>query len=165
MIFISSSLVISSSLSSTKKRTFFSRLSSKRVDDQLTYLFRKLKAQLIYVFSVRFSKNIKTERASKSSHFRSDNQRQISLVLSHTCRNRKRLINLTNSQTFFEIIRLARCEYSKLVSVYSFSKGCAYIRRGVCSYPEGGVRLFKEMCSYLYSSYYLSIILMNQIIS
>ncbi len=65
-----------------------------------------------------------SERASKSSHFRPDNQRQISLVLNHTCRNRKRLISLINSATFFEIMRLARCEYSKyfceIVSIVVF---------------------------------------------
>jgi hypothetical protein len=94
------------------------------------------------VFSVRLSKNIKSstfEKASKSSHFRPDNQRQISLDLSHTCRIRKRLISLINFAAFFEIIRLARCEYSKLVSVYSLSKEsvlvfeekCACIQRDV----------------------------------
>jgi hypothetical protein len=94
------------------------------------------------VLSARSPKNIKTstfEKASKSSHFRSDNQRQISLDLSHTCRIRKRLISLINFATFSEIIRLARCEYSKLVSVYSFSKEsvlvfkerCACIQRNV----------------------------------
>ncbi len=113
------------------------------------------------MFNVRSTKNIKIltlEKASKSSSFRLDNQRQISLVLSHTCRNRKRLINLTSSQTFFEIIRLARCEYSKLVvctislHLQPFSKRsregvlvsgeeCAYIRRGVCLYPKGCVRI------------------------
>jgi hypothetical protein len=94
------------------------------------------------MLSARSPKNIKIstfEKAWKSSHFRSDNQRQISLDLSHTCRVRKRLISLINFATFFEIIRLARCEYSKLVSVYSFPKenvlvfeeGCAFIQRGV----------------------------------
>ncbi len=96
------------------------------------------------MFSVRSSKNIKIStfaKASKSSFFRSDNQRHISLDLSHSCRNQKRLISLTNSQTFFEIIRLARCKYSKLVSVYSFSEGCAYIRRRVCDYSKRCVRI------------------------
>jgi hypothetical protein len=96
------------------------------------------------MFSACLSRNIKIStfaKASKSFSFRSDNQRQISLVLNHTCRNRKRLISLTNSQTFFEIIRLARCEYSKLVSVKSFSKKCAYIRRKVCDYSKKCVRI------------------------
>ncbi len=61
--------------------------------------------------------------------------------MGHTCRNRKRLISLTSSQTFFEIIRLARCEYSKLVSVSS--RKCA----------EGGVRLFKGVCPYHHPLY------------
>ncbi len=104
------------------------------------------------MFSVCSSKNIKIstfEKASKSSHFRSDNQRQISLDLSRTCRIRKSLISLINFAAFFEIIRLARCEYSKLVSVYSFPEGsmlvfgeeCAYIRREVCDYSKRCVRI------------------------
>jgi hypothetical protein len=94
------------------------------------------------MLSARSSKNIKIstfEKASKSFHFRSDNQRQISLDLNYTCRIRKRLISLINFEIFLEIIRLTRCEYSKLVFVYSFSEGgvlvseegCAYIQRGV----------------------------------
>ncbi len=103
------------------------------------------------MFSVRLPKNIKSstfEKASKSSHFRPDNQRRISLDLSYTDRNRNRLISLTSSQTFFEIIRLARWEYSKLdvctislhlqpfskrsrEGVLLFEEGCVYIRRDV----------------------------------
>jgi hypothetical protein len=113
------------------------------------------------VFSVRLSKNIKSstfEKASKSSHFRPDNQRQISLVLSHTCRIRKRLISSINFATFFEIIRLARCEYSKLdvctisLHLQSISKRsredvllseeeCAYIRRRMCLYSKRCARI------------------------
>ncbi len=106
-------------------------------------------------------KNIKSstfEKASKSSHFRPDNQRQISLDLSHTCRVRKRLNSLINSATFLKIVRLARCEYSKLdvcrisLHLQPLSKrsrggvllsggGCAYIRRGVCLYSKGCARI------------------------
>jgi hypothetical protein len=113
------------------------------------------------MFSVRLPKNIKSstfEKASKSSHFRSDNQRQISLDLSHTCRVRKRLISLINSAIFLKIIRLARCEYSKLdectisLHLQSFSKRsredvllseeeCAYIRREVCLYSKRCARI------------------------
>jgi hypothetical protein len=106
----------------------------------------------------RTSKSSTFEKASKSSHFRSDNQRQISLDLSHTCRIRKRLISLINSATFFEIIRLARCEYSKLdvctisLHLQSFSKrsredvilfeeDCAYIRREMCLYSKKFARI------------------------
>jgi hypothetical protein len=94
------------------------------------------------VFSVRLPKNIKSstfEKASKSSRFRPDNQRQISLDLSHTCRVQKRLISLINSATFFEIISLARCEYSKLVSVYSFSKGSVLVFEEECTCIQRGV--------------------------
>jgi hypothetical protein len=113
------------------------------------------------MFSVRLPKNIKSstfEKASKSSHFRPDNQRQISLDLSHTCRVRKRLISLMNSATFLKIIRFARCEYSKLdvctisLHLQPFNKRsredvlvsgeeCAYIRRGMCLYPKKCVRI------------------------
>jgi hypothetical protein len=94
------------------------------------------------MLNVRSLKNIKTstlKKAWKSSHFRPDNQRQISLDLSHTCRIRKRLISLINSATFFEIIRLARCEYSKLVSVYSFPEGSVLVSEGGCAYIQRGV--------------------------
>jgi hypothetical protein len=102
------------------------------------------------------SKNITIsifEKVSKSSHFRSDNQRQISLDLSHTCKIRKRLISLINFATFLKIIRLARCEYSKLVSVYSFSKEsvlvfeeeCAYNRRKMCLYSKRCVRITTQI--------------------
>jgi hypothetical protein len=94
------------------------------------------------MLSARSLKNIKIstlKKAWKSSHFRPDNQRQISLDLSHTCRIRKRLISLINSATFFEIIRLARCEYSKLVSVYSFPEGSVLVFEGGCAYIQRGV--------------------------
>jgi hypothetical protein len=94
------------------------------------------------MLSVRSPKNIKIstfEKASKSSHFKSDNQRQISLDLSHTCRIRKRLISLINSATFFEIIRLARCEYSKHASVYAFPEGSVLVSEGGCACIQRGV--------------------------
>ncbi len=84
------------------------------------------------------SKNIKIstfEKASKSSHFRSDKQRQISLNLSHTCRNRKRLINLINFATLY-VVRRQDCReysmYSRNVFLYSrnvfmYSKKCLSI--------------------------------------
>jgi hypothetical protein len=71
------------------------------------------------MFNVRLSKNIKIwtfEKASESSHFRSDNQRQISLVSNSTCRIRKRLISLTNCANSFKIMSFAYCEYSRYVS-------------------------------------------------
>jgi hypothetical protein len=113
------------------------------------------------MFNVRLSKNIKSstfEKASKSSHFKSDNQRQISLDLSHTCKIQKRLINLINFATFLKIIRLARCEYNKLdvctislhlqsfnkrsrEDVLLFEEECAYIRRRMCLYSKRCVRI------------------------
>jgi hypothetical protein len=113
------------------------------------------------MFNVRLSKNIKSstfEKASKSSHFRPDNQRQISLDLSHTCRIRKRLISLINFVTFLKIIRLTRCEYSKLdvctislhlqsfnkrsrEDVLIFEERCAYIRREMCLYSKKCARI------------------------
>jgi hypothetical protein len=56
---------------------------------------------------------------SKSSHFRPDNQRQISLVLNYISRDRKRLISLTSSQTLFEIMRSARCMCVASKATYS----------------------------------------------
>ncbi len=106
-------------------------------------MFLMFSLAYLFFFSARSPKNIKIstfERASKSSHFRLDNQRQISLVSSHTCRNRKRLISLISSQTFFEIIRSARCEYSKLLSVYSLVRG-VLISGGRCPGNQRGVSL------------------------
>ncbi len=60
------------------------------------------------------------ERASKSSHFRLDNQRQISLDLSHSCRDRKRLINLINLRNFYVVILQAHCEYNEHVKTKNF---------------------------------------------
>jgi hypothetical protein len=40
----------------------------------------------------------------KSSHFRHENQRQISLDLNHSCRTRKRLISLINQRNFFVVV-------------------------------------------------------------
>jgi hypothetical protein len=88
--------------------------------------------------------NVRLQKVSKTSHFRPDNQGQISLDLSYTDKNRKSLISLTSSQTFLEIIQLARCEYSKLASVFFSGRKCACIRREVCLYS-------KRMCSYHYS--------------
>ncbi len=104
------------------------------------------------MFNVHLSKNSKSstfEKASKSSHFRFDDQLQISLDLSHTCRIRKHLIELINFVTFFEIIRLARCEYSKLVSVYSFSKESAFVfeEKCACIQRDVFVSLLKIKCS------------------
>jgi hypothetical protein len=113
------------------------------------------------MFNARSSKNIKIstfEKARESSHFRPDNQRQISLDLNSTFRIRKNLISLINFATSFEIIRLARCEYSKLdvctisLHLQSFNKRsredvlllkeeCVYIRRRVCLYSKKCVRI------------------------
>ncbi len=90
----------------------------------------------------RTSKSQLLKKLQKSSSFSPDNQRQISLVLNHTYRNRKRLISLTNSQTFFEIIRLARWKYSKLVSVSSCSKGSVLVFEEECATIQRGVLVF-----------------------
>ncbi len=90
----------------------------------------------------RTSKSQLLKKLQKSSSFSFDNQRQISLVLNHTYRNRKRLISLTNSQTFFEIIRLARCEYSKLVSVSSCSKESVLVLKERCATIQRDVSVF-----------------------
>jgi hypothetical protein len=97
------------------------------------------------MLNARSPKNIKTstfEKASKSSHFRSDNQRQISVELSHSCRYQKRLISLINFATFFEIIRFARCEYSKWICSVPFLSFLS----GVLLYPDGGVDITGEGC-------------------
>jgi hypothetical protein len=62
--------------------------------------FRKPSTVSKIAFSARFSKNIKIstfEKTSKSSHFRPDNQRQISLDLSRGYSYWKRMISLTRS--------------------------------------------------------------------
>jgi hypothetical protein len=107
MIWPSAVLVTSAPLSPTKKRTLFSRLS---LSESTISLF------LFLAFARRRTSKISTfEKASKSSHFRSDNKRQISLDLSLTCRYRKRLISLINYANFFEIITFACYEYSEYV--------------------------------------------------
>ncbi len=95
------------------------------------------------------SKNIKSstfEKISKSSHFRFDVQRQISLDLNHTCRIRKRLINLINFAIFFEIIRLARCEYNKLV-VCTISLHLVKDHVKMCLYLKKDVLIFEKKCA------------------
>jgi hypothetical protein len=93
-------------------------------------------------FSARLSKNIKIstfEKVSKRSHFRPDNQRQISLDLSHFCRYRMLLISLVNFATFFKFMSLARYEYSRYEARRSFicemcfciSEMCLCISRSV----------------------------------
>ncbi len=78
--------------------------------------------------------------------------------MSHTCRIRKRLISLINFATFFENIRLARCEYNKpdvcTISLHlqSFSKKsrenmflfeeeCVYIRKRMYLYSKKCARI------------------------
>jgi hypothetical protein len=75
----------------------------------------------------------------------------MTLVLSHPCRVRKRLISLINSATFFEIMWFARCEYSEHVSdVKTFTSRkffpdlaseCQCIRRVVSMYSKSGVKI------------------------
>ncbi len=100
------------------------------------------------MLSARSLKHIKTSTFEKALTFRLDNQRQISLKLSHTCRYRKRLISLINSANFFEIITFACCEYSEYseyISYLSFFldlvSECQCNRRVMSSEPEGGVNL------------------------
>jgi hypothetical protein len=106
---------------------------------------------LLIFFSARLSKNIKIstfEKASKRSHFRSDNQRQISLDLSHSCRYRMRLISSVNSANFFEMMSLARCEYNECMcfafrttySITCLSRVSLY-PQGVSRYPKGCLRI------------------------
>jgi hypothetical protein len=51
----------------------------------------------------------------KKLSFQSDNQRQISLDLSHTCRYQKRLISSIILQNFYVAVLRARCEYDEHV--------------------------------------------------
>jgi hypothetical protein len=96
------------------------------------------------IFNACLSKNIKIstfEKASKSSHFRSDNQCQISLDSSHTCRNRKRLISLINFATLYFVRRQASREYSMYAAGCSSIHGVCPCIRGVCPCIQGGVPL------------------------
>jgi hypothetical protein len=100
---------------------------------------------LLYFFSARLSKNIKIstfEKASKSSHFRSDKQRQISLNLSHTCRNRKRLISLINFATLYVVRRQVCREYSM------YSRGVSLYSRGVSLYSRS-VFMYSKRCLFI----------------
>jgi hypothetical protein len=97
------------------------------------------------MFNARLSKNIKistSEKASKSSHFRLDNQRQISFMSSHTCRYRMRLINLVSFANFFEIMWFAQCEYSKRISSVFFLLSWWE----VLLYSKRNVEVIKEKC-------------------
>jgi hypothetical protein len=98
------------------------------------------------------SKNIKISKISKNSHFRLDNQRQISLDSSHICRYRKRLINLIRSRIFRDhTINSLRVQSAYLL-VY-------FPRMSV--YHEENVRLFLKMPVYSYSaSFYLRFFLL-----
>jgi hypothetical protein len=77
------------------------------------------------MFNVRSSKNIKNsilEKVAKSFHFRSDNQRQITLDLSDAYKYRMRSISLMILRNFLIAISQACCEYNKQVwsrSLYS----------------------------------------------
>ncbi len=85
------------------------------------------------------------EKVSKSSHFRSNNRRQISLDLSHACRYRKRLISLASSQTYLKIIRLTRCEYSEHICVVLLSYLLNHVPGRVSLYPRG-VSMYSKGC-------------------
>jgi hypothetical protein len=97
------------------------------------------------MLSARSPKNIKIstfEKAWKSSHFRPDNQRQISLDLSRTCRYQKRLISLVSFANFFEIMWSAQCEYSKSISSVLF----LLFWWGVLLYSKRNVEIIEERC-------------------
>jgi hypothetical protein len=71
-----------------------------------------------FFFGARLPKNIKIstcEKALKSSHFRPEYRRQISLDLSHACKYRMRLISSIILQNFYAAVLQACCEYSEHV--------------------------------------------------
>ncbi len=96
------------------------RRASTKIISKLSVseLSHSLILSLLIFFNVRSSKNIKIWKVSKSSHFRLDNQRQISLVLSHSCRDRKRLISSINLRNFYVAILQTHCEYSEHVRTF-----------------------------------------------
>jgi hypothetical protein len=57
--------------------------------------------RLAYFLSARLRRTSKSQLLKKLSHFRPDNQRQISLDLNHACRYRKRLISSIILQNFY----------------------------------------------------------------
>ncbi len=75
----------------------------------------------------------------------------MSLVLSHSCRCRKRLISSISSRTFFEIIRLARCEYSQHNLLLTFVSTNVNLTERMSVYHEENVRLFSKVSIYSYS--------------
>jgi hypothetical protein len=90
----------------------------------------------------RTSKSQLLKKLQKALTFRLDNQRQISLDLSHTCRNRKRLISLINFATLYFVRRQACREYSMYAARCSSIRRVCLCIRGVCSYIQRDVSLF-----------------------
>ncbi len=94
---------------------------------------------LTYFFSVRSRRTSKSEKFQKALISGLRINVQISLVLSHACRYRKRLISLVSSQTYFEIIPLACCEYSQNIFLLTFVSKSVNLsdRVSVSDYPKG----------------------------
>jgi hypothetical protein len=80
------------------KSSDFDVLRRASTKTSLLIFLAQLKALLLYqltlFFSARSSRNIKIRTSSKSLHFRSDNQHQITLDLNHTYRYRMCFISL-----------------------------------------------------------------------
>jgi hypothetical protein len=130
------------SIKKTNKLSVSERESSNTSSFTLSLL-------IFLVFARRRTSKISTfERASKSSHFRLDNQRQTSLVSNHTCRNRKRLISSINLQNFYVAVLQAHCEYSeyvraKLLATFlsDLTSECQCIRRMMSTYSKNDVKI------------------------
>ncbi len=133
-------------LRDTSHRRWKMLLSSLSLSSNLQFGLYKVVviAQVVikHVKKCPLAKNIKIEKASKSSYFRPDNQRQMTLDLSPACRYRMRLISLISWQNLLEIMWSARCEYSKCMS---FAPRLL-IRSKVSLYAEGSVPLTGGEC-------------------
>jgi hypothetical protein len=155
-----------SSRANTKK------ISKLSVNELVLELSRSLKLSLLIflVLARRRTSKISTfERASKSSYFRLDNQRSISLVSSHTCRDRKRLISSINLRNFYVAVLQAHCEYSEYVRAKLFAtflsdltSECQCIRRVMSTYSKNNVKISASDVSlsllYIYMYAYICVL-------
>ncbi len=107
-------------------RDHTSRRRDVKQDSALAYLFF-----LVFAYVEHQNFNF-----WKSSHFRSDNRRQISLDLSHACRYRKRLISSISLQNFYVVVLQTCCEYNEHVFLLFNKQECMCIKSRMYVYKK-----------------------------